>query len=88
MVSRCYTIRSTSADGVYYLVNGWNKHNTFWARRENIEKCIFKSPGLALRSLKHLLKIMEDYKSDFFEMCEIDRAGVPITIQTLRYVED
>lgn len=67
-----YTIRSTSPEGVYYLVNGWNKHKTFWVRLEDITpEMLFKRIGDAKASLTKLLKIMSDYKNDRFEVVSI-----------------
>lgn len=35
-----YTIKSVSDEGVYYLVNGWNKCKTFWFSEESVfERC-------------------------------------------------
>lgn len=72
-----YTIRSTSSDGIYYLVNGWNKCNTFWisekavnADPENARNFFFNKPAHAKASLTKLLKIMPDYASDIFENVE------------------
>ena len=31
-------VRSESAEGIYYLVNGWNKYNAFWYKDSDIEK--------------------------------------------------
>ena len=31
-----YTIKSTSSEGVYYLVNGWNKCKTFWFNEKSV----------------------------------------------------
>lgn len=31
-----YTIKSTSDEGVYYLVNGWNKCKTFWFSEKSV----------------------------------------------------
>lgn len=72
-----YTIKSTSDEGVYFLVNGWEKHRTFWISEtevnKNIEKAkekFFSAPRFAKASLTKLLKIMDDYKNDHFEMVE------------------
>ena len=68
-----YTIKSTSDEGVYYLVNGWNKHKTFWKRKEELkENMLFKTQGQAKASLTKLLKIMEDYRTDKFELVEFN----------------
>lgn len=64
-----YTIRSTSEDGVYYLVNHWNKYNAFWKRASGMkEDMLFKHQKDARASLTKLLKIMPEYKTDSFEM--------------------
>lgn len=70
-----YTIKSTSKEGVYYLVNGWNKCKTFWFDEksvlsdvENAKNYFFNKPSHAKASLTKLLKVMPDYKSDTFEL--------------------
>lgn len=72
-----YTIKSTSDEGVYFLVNGWEKHRTFWISEEDVNKNIekakslfFTAPRFAKASLTKLLKIMDDYKNDKFELVE------------------
>lgn len=74
-----YTIKSTSNEGVYYLVNGWNKCKTFWFNQksvlentENAKRFFFKTPSQAKASLTKLLKIMSDYKNDNFELVEFE----------------
>lgn len=67
-----FTIKSTSSEGVYYLVNHWEKHKTFWIDPEKIkESMLFKRAADAKRSLTKLLKVMDDYKTDTFELVEI-----------------
>ena len=67
-----FTIKSTSDEGVYYLVNGWNKWKTFWIEKENLKpEMLFRRKQDAKRSLTHLLKIMPDYLTDQFELVEI-----------------
>jgi hypothetical protein len=70
-----YTIKSTSGEGIYYLVNGWNKCRTFWFDErsvledtENAKRFFFNKPSQAKASLTKLLKTMEEYKSDTFEI--------------------
>lgn len=64
-----YTIRSTSEDGVFYLVNHWNKHRSFWKKAWAMtEDMLFKSQKDAKASLTKLLKVMPEYKTDSFEM--------------------
>ena len=72
-----YTIKSTSEEGIYYLVNGWNKCQTFWfdeksvmADVENAKRFFFNKPSQAKASLTKLLKIMPDYANDKFEVVE------------------
>jgi hypothetical protein len=74
-----YTIKSTSREGTYYLVNGWNKCKTFWFNEksvfedvENAKRFFFKKPSQAKASLTRLLKVMDDYKSDNFELVEFE----------------
>ena len=69
-----YTIKSTSEEGVYYLVNGWQKHFTFWISEKevlsNMEKAkekFFNKPSQAKASLTKLLKVMDEYANDTFE---------------------
>lgn len=71
-----YTIRSTSEEGIYYLCNHWNKNKTFWICENDIRSNrLFKTKGLAERSLKHLLEIMDDYKTDIFQPVKITESG-------------
>ena len=72
-----YTIKSISDEGIYYLVNGWNKHKAFWIDEksvmENIEKAqrfFFNKPSQAKASLTKLLKVMPEYSVDKFEAVE------------------
>ena len=72
-----YTIKSTSEEGIYYLVNGWNKCKTFWFNEklvmqdtEFVKNFFFNKPSQAKASLTKLLKIMPDYANDKFEVVE------------------
>lgn len=74
-----YTIKSTSSEGVYYLVSGWNKAKTFWLNEksvfediENAKRFFFNRPSQAKASLTKLLKIMPDYANDKFEVVEFE----------------
>ena len=66
-----YAIKSTSKEGVYYLCNGWAKHNTFWVKEHQIHKALFNTKGQAKVSLTKLLKVMPEYLNDIFEIIEI-----------------
>ena len=76
-----YTIKSSSNEGEYYLINGWYKHFGFWlpvkaaVNAVNIEKIAFKTIGSAKASLTKLLKIMPDYKNDIVTVCKIYKSG-------------
>lgn len=83
-----YTIESASADGIYYLVNGWYKHSAFWIRRKDfisnkdryLPMITFKTKGSAKTSITKLLKIMPEYATDRFYLCEITEHGYIINI--------
>lgn len=66
------TIKSTSPDGVWYLVNGWDEWKAFWWDRPVARICGFKTAGLAKRSLNRLLKAMPEYAGDQFEIVSVD----------------
>lgn len=72
-----YTIKATSYEGIYYLVNGWRKCNTFWFNEKSVmedpefaKRFFFNKPAQAKASLTKLLKIMPDYAIDKFEIVE------------------
>mgnify|MGYP003571272836 CR=1 FL=1 len=67
-----YTVKSTSDEGVYYLVNHWQQHKRFWVSKEELKRSmLFRRKQDAKTSLKKLLKVMDDYKNDVFEIVEI-----------------
>ena len=70
-----YAIKSESDDGIYYLVNGWRKHNAYWWSKLNPTKVMFKQKGTALRSLRQLLNTMPEYREDVFTLVEITESG-------------
>ena len=71
-----FTIKSTSDEGVYYLVNHWEKHKPFWIEPNKIKpEMLFKRAADAKRSLTKLLKVMDDYRNDVFELVEINMEG-------------
>ena len=74
-----YTIKCVSEEGIYYLVNGWNKCKTFWFNeksvledKENAKRFFFNKPSQAKASLTKLLKVMHDYKNDSFQLVEFE----------------
>lgn len=69
-----FTIKCTSEEGIYYLVNHWEKFKTFWVEPSKVKKeMLFKRQSDAKTSLTKLLKIMEDYRKDKFEIIEINK---------------
>lgn len=83
-----YTIESSSPEGVYYLVNGWYKYFAFWIRKKDfienktryLPMITFKTKGSAKANLTKLLKIMPDYATDKFYLCEIHAGGYVVNI--------
>lgn len=72
-----YTIKATSEEGIYYLVNGWNKCKTFWFNEKSViedieyaKRFFFNKPSQAKASLTRLLKAMPEYANDKFEIVE------------------
>jgi len=65
-------VKSESSEGIYYLVNGWNKYKKFWHKNGNSEIVRFKDMKTAKTSLTKLLKIMPDYLEDIITFEEID----------------
>ena len=67
-----FTIKSTSDEGVYYLVKDWRKNKAIWITKERLTpKMLFKRPQDAWASLTCLLKVMDEYADDEFELVEI-----------------
>lgn len=67
-----YSIQSESEDGIYYLVNGWKKHDAFWKPLDKLRQDMcFKTLADAKRSLAKLLKAMPDYALDRLDGYEI-----------------
>lgn len=73
-----YTIKSTSEEGIYYLVNGWNKCKKFWLPEKSVLednqyaiRFLFNKPAQAKASLTKLLKVMPEYATNTFELIEI-----------------
>lgn len=66
-------VKSVSKEGVYYLVNGWNKYKSFWEKNGNSSIVLFPNIGIAKRSLSILLKNMPDYADDEFIFEEVEQ---------------
>ena len=79
-----FTIKSTSDEGIYYLVNHWEKHKAFWVEPTKVKQSmLFKKIADAKCSLAKLLKIMDDYKNDKFEVVEIYELNTAIEPMTV-----
>lgn len=73
MVDYLYTIKSTSDDGVFYLVKDWRKNKAIWVTRDKLKaEMLFKRPQDAQASLTCLLKVMDEYATDKFEVVEFE----------------
>lgn len=67
-----FTVKSVSEEGIYYLVNGWEKNKAFWIEPRKIKSnMLFSSPKFAKASLTKLLKIAPEYAADEFELIEV-----------------
>lgn len=68
-----FTIKSTSEDGVYYLVREWRKNKAIWKTPNAYipERHAFISPKAAKQSLTCLLKAMPEYALDTLEVMEV-----------------
>lgn len=67
-----YTIKSTSNDGIWYLINGWWRHKAYWQQYDNCSPdTTFKRISDAKRGLTNLLKyMMAEYDNDDFTLVE------------------
>lgn len=63
-------VKSTSKEGVYYLVNGWRKHKKIWIDKADY-RTTFKDLRSAKTSVTKLLKIFDEFKDDVIEFVEI-----------------
>ena len=69
-----YTVKSTSPEGIYYLVNRCNFHNKIWVRENELKKSmLFRRKQDAKARLTNLLKVLGEYKNDTFEIIELER---------------
>lgn len=54
-------------------MNGWRKHKAYWVDKKKLKPdMLFSSVKRAKISLSHLLKIMEEYQNDTFEVVEFE----------------
>lgn len=67
-----FVIKSVSEEGIFYLCKNWNRQKMIWRKWVVLEKDVYKTEKGALCALTKLLKIMDEYKSDIFYLCEID----------------
>ena len=64
-------VKSESNEGIYYLVNGWEKNKAFWVKDGNKPCTRFKELRTAKMCLTKLMKIMPDYLDDIITFEEI-----------------
>ena len=74
-----YTVKSTSVDGIYYLVNGWNTYKTWWTKTCSAFTNGFKTVASAKRSLSILLKYEPEFRNDTFELMEFKPTPVHVS---------
>ncbi len=74
-----YAILSVSSEGEYFLVNGWKRNRAFWISGEPSFLTNFKRKQDAITSLTKLLKVMDDYESDTFYLCEVDNNNLVVS---------
>lgn len=65
-----FRVKSTSSDGVYYLVNGWNKYRAIWIPNADY-RTTFKDLRSAKTSVTKLMKIFDEYRDDKIEYIEV-----------------
>ena len=80
-----YTIKSVSADGTYYLVNGWYTYKKWWTRTYDGMANGFKTPGLAMRSLNKLINYEPDFLKDTFTLMKWGEHGELIPMSEVRF---
>ena len=66
-----YAMKSTSEDGIFYLVNGWDRYKSFW-EKDISDWTLFKRRQDCQASLTKLLKVMPEYGTDKFEIVEVE----------------
>lgn len=67
-----YTVKCESTEGIYYLVNNWQKSGTFFVENIPVKKSqLFSRQQDAKRSITMLLKVMDDYTDDKFTILEV-----------------
>jgi len=67
-----YTIKTESEEGIYYLINHWNKHKAFFKRKITLRDMLFKTKIDAKRSITKLLNssMGDEYRNDKFTIIE------------------
>ena len=68
-----YSIRSTSDEGVYYLLPDWRRQRGIWSKPGDVfARETFKTARGAKASLTALLRGMPEYRTDVFTMVELN----------------
>lgn len=72
-----FTVKTESTEGIYYLINHWNKYNTFFKEHlPALRDQYFKSEADAKRNITKLLNgvMGDDYKNDKFTIIEVSES--------------
>jgi len=72
-----YTVKTESEEGIYYLINHWNKYKTFF--KSNLPQLYdqyFKSESDAKKSITKLLNgvMGDDYRNDKFTIIQVSES--------------
>jgi hypothetical protein len=72
-----YTVKTESSDGIYYLINHWNKYKTFFKRNlPQLYDQYFKTEADAKRSITKLLNgcMGDEYMDDKFTIIKVSES--------------
>ena len=72
-----YYIKTDSEEGIYYLINHWNKYKTFFKRNiPCLRDQFFKTEADAKRSITKLLNggMGDEYRNDKFTIIKADES--------------
>jgi len=70
-----YTVKTESWEGIYYLINHWNKYKTFFkSGKPALKNQYFKTEADAKRSITKLLNgdMGDEYRNDKFTIVAVD----------------
>ena len=70
-----YTVKTESWEGIYYLINHWNKYKIFFkSGKPALKDQYFKTEADAKRSITKLLNgdMGDEYRNDKFTIVAVD----------------